>query len=74
MRNNSKITDAPLVSLTSLLDTADLTSFYRSHMGWIWLDAYLAKKGSLFLELWTIIVDTLKWVDSKTKCFLASFS
>jgi len=29
MRNNSKITDAPLVSLTSLLDTADLTSFYR---------------------------------------------
>ena len=44
------------------------------HMGWIWLDAYHAKKGSLFLELWTIIVDTLKWVDSKTKCFLASFS
>ena len=43
-------------------------------MGWIWLDGYLAKKGSLFLELWAIIVDTLKWVNSKPKCFPALFS
>ena len=43
------------------------------HMGQITKDGDIAKKGSLFLELWAIIVATLKGVESKPRCFLASF-
>ena len=43
------------------------------YMGQITQDGDIAKKGSLFLELWAIIVATLKGVESKPRCFLASF-
>ena len=42
-------------------------------MGQITQDGDISKKGSLFLELWAIIVATLKGVESKPRCFLASF-
>ena len=42
-----------------------------SYMGYIGLDGYLAKKLSLFLEVWTLIASTLTKVGLKPKRFLA---